>query len=77
MVRTQVYLTEAERDGLDAVARETNRNQSELIRMAVDQFLELAKGNHRNAVLREAAGMWGHRTDLRDLVATRRSWDRG
>jgi hypothetical protein len=77
MVRTQIYLTEEERDGLEAVAKSTNRKQSEIIREAVDRFLDLTKGNRRKAILDEAAGMWRNRRDLPDFAATRRSWDRG
>jgi putative heme iron utilization protein len=77
MVRTQIYLTEEERDGLEAVAKSTNKKQSEIIREAVDRFLDLTKGNRRKAILDEAAGMWRNRRDLPDFAATRRSWNRG
>ena len=77
MVRTQIYLTKEERDGLDAVAKSTDKKQSEIIREAVDRFLDLATGNRRKAILDEAAGMWRNRRDLPDFAATRRSWDRG
>ncbi len=77
MVRTQIYLTEEERDGLDALRKFTGKKQSELIREAVDQFLDLRKGNRRTAVLNEVAGMWSNHSDLPDFSAARRSWDRG
>jgi predicted transcriptional regulator len=77
MVRTQIYLTEEERDGLEAVAKSTNRKQSEIIREAVDRFLDLTRGSRRKAILNEAAGMWMNRSDLPDFAAARRSWDRG
>jgi len=77
MVRTQIYLTERERTGLDVVSKATGKKQSELIREAVDKFLDLAEGSQRNAVLGEAAGLWRDRNDLPDFTATRRSWDRG
>jgi hypothetical protein len=77
MVRTQVYLTEDERDGLNAVARSTGKKQSELIRDAVDRFLDTAQGRRREAILKEAAGLWRTRRDLPDFAAARRSWDRG
>lgn len=77
MVRTQIYLTEQERDGLGTVAKSTGRKQSELIREAVDRFLDLAQGNRRAAILKEAAGLWRDRDDLPDFGAARRSWDRG
>jgi hypothetical protein len=76
MVRTQIYLTEEERDGLQMVAKSADKKQSELIRQAVDQFLDLAMGSRRKAVLHAAAGMWRHRSDLPDFAAARRSWDR-
>jgi predicted DNA-binding protein len=77
MVRTQVYLTEEERVGLDNVSEATGRKQSELIREAVDRFLDLAEGSRRDAILREVAGLWRTRDDLPDFGAVRRSWDRG
>jgi hypothetical protein len=77
MVRTQIYLTEEERDGLEAVAKSTDKKQSEIIREAVDRFLDMTRGNGRKAILDGAAGMWRNRKDLPDFGAARRSWDRG
>ena len=77
MVRTQIYLTEEERAGLDAVAKATDRKQSEIIREAVDRFLDLTRGDRRTTVLNTASGMWKHRKDLPDFETARRSWDRG
>jgi hypothetical protein len=77
MVRTQIYLTEQERDGINAVAKSTDRKQSEIIRDAVDRFLDLSRGDRRKAILHGAAGMWKNRKDMPDFAAMRRSWDRG
>jgi hypothetical protein len=77
MVRTQIYLTESERKGLDAVAKSSGKKQSALIREAVDRFLDLSSGSRRTAILDDAAGMWSNRTDLPDFTAARRSWTRG
>ena len=77
MVRTQIYLTAEERDGLNAVAKSTGKKQAELIRDAVDRFLDMAQGGRRAAVLKEAAGLWRRRRDLPAFAAARRSWDRG
>jgi hypothetical protein len=77
MIRTQVYLTEEERIGLEAVAGATGKRQSELIRDAVDLFLDQSQGQVRDVALKAAAGMWKDRSDLPDFEATRRSWDRG
>lgn len=76
MVRTQIYLTEDERKGLDRVSKATGRKQSELIREAVDKFLTLAEGDCREAALNEATGLWRQRRDLPDFDSIRRSWDR-
>lgn len=77
MVRTQVYLTEKEKTGLDKVSRASGKRQSELIREAVDKFLVVVEGSQRDAVLDEVAGLWKDRTDLPDFAAVRRSWDKG
>jgi len=76
MVRTQIYLTEEERGGLMDLAASTGKNQAQLIREAVDRFIELASGSRRKAVLNNAAGMWHDRDDLPDFHAARRTWDR-
>jgi Arc/MetJ-type ribon-helix-helix transcriptional regulator len=77
MVRTQIYLTEHQRDKLVAIARTAGKNQSELIREAVDRLINQKGRSAREAVLREAAGIWKDRTDLPDFKATRAGWDRG
>ena len=77
MVRTQIYLTEEERDALNALAEATGKKQSELIREAVDRLIDLAVGTSRDDILESAAGMWRDRNDLPDSSSTRRSWDRG
>ena len=77
MVRTQLYLTEREREELAALARATGRKQSELIREAVDRFLEQSSRRRRDAVLDRAAGLWKDRDDLPHFRALRGQWDRG
>ena len=75
MVRTQIYLTERQRDELAAIARTAGKKQSELIREAVDRLIDQEGSSRREAVLREAAGIWKDRTDLPDFEATRAEWD--
>lgn len=76
MVRTQVYLTEKERDELTALAEATGKKQSELIREAVDRLIEQSSTKRRDAVLERAAGMWKDRDDLPDVRGLRAEWDR-
>jgi chromosome segregation and condensation protein ScpB len=76
MVRTQVYLTEQQRDELADIAKALGKKQSELIREAIDQFIDQAGSSRRELVLREVAGIWRDRTDLPDFRAVRTEWDR-
>ena len=77
MVRIQVYLTKAQRDGLSALAKATGKRRSELIREAIDAMLERYADKRRQTELDAAAGMWKDRTDLPDFRALRGEWDRG
>ena len=76
MVRTQIYLTENQRAELAVIAARSGRPQSEVIREAVDSFIERNSRRRRESVLREAAGIWRGRTDLPDFDRLRRDWDR-
>lgn len=76
MVRTQIYLTERQRDELAAIAKSAGKKQSELIREAVDHLIDQSGRSRREAVLRAAAGVWKDRRDLPDFRATRAEWDR-
>jgi Arc/MetJ-type ribon-helix-helix transcriptional regulator len=76
MFRTQIYLTERQRDELKTIARTTSKKQSELIREAVDRLIEETGCDRRKTVLREAAGIWKDRRDLPDFSTMRAEWDR-
>jgi chromosome segregation and condensation protein ScpB len=76
MIRTQIYLTEHQRNELATIAKSFGKKQSELIREAIDQLINQAGGSRRELVLREAAGIWKDRTDLPDFKSIRAEWDR-
>ena len=76
MVRTQIYLTEQERDALRALAAESGKKQSELIREAIDSLIGKLGTKQRKAVISRVAGMWKDRNDLPDFRAIRSEWDR-
>ncbi len=76
MVRTQIYLTDHQREELAAIAKTVGKKQSELIREAVDRLIDEQGRSRREAVLHEAAGMWKDREDLPDFREMRAEWDR-
>jgi len=76
MVRTQIYLTEKEQAALRNLARQTGKKQSELIRRAIDDFIDRSQPRDRKAMLEQARGMWQDRDDLPDFRALRRELDR-
>lgn len=76
MERTQIYLSKAQREGLAALAQHAGKNQSELVREAVDSLLAREAAGGRKTALDRAAGMWRDRSDLPDMAKLRREWDR-
>jgi metal-responsive CopG/Arc/MetJ family transcriptional regulator len=75
MIRTQIYLTEEEHNGISELARVTRRRQSELIRQAIDEYLTRKKPEDKLSRIRRAKGIWKNRTDL-DLSEIRANFDR-
>jgi len=76
MERTQIYLTEREKKALRAMARRLGKTQSELIRTAVDRFVDREDQGSRLELLRAARGMWLTRADLPDFGLVRGELDR-
>ena len=77
MQRTQIYLSEAERQGLQVLAQQSGRSQSHLIREAIDSFLARHQPQSRLSSLQQARGLWRQRTDLPDWTSLRQELDRG
>ena len=76
MIRTQVYLTPEQVEALRSISRRSGRKQSELIRDALDAFVDGRRDEGRDAILSRAAGMWKDRADLPDFTTLRSEWDR-
>lgn len=73
MQRTQVYLTDEQRDALDELAEREDVALAELIRRAIDAFLARKPSQKElEEILRRTAG------SMPDLeVPPRSEWDRG
>lgn len=76
MIRTQIYLTEKQRAELAILAKNLGKKQSEIIREAIDGFIDQTGQSRKDMALREAAGIWKDRKDLPDFRALRSEWDR-
>ena len=74
MIRTQVYITTEEKKSLESLAQSTGKSQSELIRNAIDTFIETNNSQNKKASLLNAFGMW--KTNDHDFQKTRESMDR-
>ncbi|MFM7182034.1 MAG: ribbon-helix-helix domain-containing protein [Verrucomicrobiales bacterium] len=75
MTRTQIYLTRAEAQGVARVAARTGRKQSEIIREAIDQYLQKLGPQDRLGRVQAACGVWKDREDL-NLPDLRAEFDR-
>jgi metal-responsive CopG/Arc/MetJ family transcriptional regulator len=67
MVRTQIYLTEQEQSALRQLSRQFKQSQSELIRQAIDRFIEESQRRDRSTILQAAAGLWSDTKPLEDV----------
>ena len=76
MVRTQIYLTEAQRQQLRSLSSQTGRKQSELIREAIDSYVTSAKSADYLTLVRKGVGLWEGRVDLPNFEALRQEFDR-
>ena len=76
MVRTQIYLTDEEKKGLQVTAQRKGISQSDLIRRAIDELLAKSGTLDKSAVLDEIAGIWSGRDDVPDLRELRNGWRR-
>jgi Arc/MetJ-type ribon-helix-helix transcriptional regulator len=73
MVRTQIYLKEAQLEALRRLAAQTGRRQSALIRDAVDRMIAQAPPEEDRLLrLRRAFGAWADHDDIEEVMADNR-----
>ena len=76
MERTQIYLTREEREALKTIAERLGQSQSEIIREAVDRYIEEINRKDRAEIMRNAFGIWADREDLPQFFEElRREWN--
>jgi predicted DNA-binding protein len=63
VVRTQIYLTKEEHEGLDFLSKQLGNKKSELIRKAIDQYLSAFSTKNRLRRLHVCRGMWKDREE--------------
>ena len=77
-MRTLVELRDSQVDALKRLSERTQASRAELIRRAVDAYLQKQEATERSEGLRAAFGCWaGPSPDALDIEdAVRREWDR-
>lgn len=74
MIRTQIYLTEKEKKGLEKMSALRGIRQSDLIRLAVDDLLARTEDSGKSKVIEELAGIWKNRVDVPSVRELRSGW---
>lgn len=74
MIRTQIYITEKEKKGLESISLAQGVSQSDLVRQAIDDLLAKATTLNKNEILDQIAGVWSNRTDVPDIRDLRTGW---
>ena len=71
LTRTQIYLSRQQNSSLLLVCRQTSASKSEIIRLAIDQFLtqQASTPLAQAPKLQALAGLWSDRADMADPTA--------
>ena len=73
---TNLTLSDQEQTVLQTIAQQTGKPEEVLVHEAIALFISRFQLEQRQRLLRQAHGMWRDRTDLPELAALRREFDR-
>lgn len=73
MVRMQLYLSEKEMSGIKSIASLRGISQTDVIRLAIDQYLEKKGEIKKVSIFDKIAGIWSDRYDP-DFSESRAGW---
>jgi len=76
MKRTQIYLTEKEKKAIKKLSDERGTTQSNIIREAIEHYLEEVTLEKKRYRLMAASGMWKDKEDIPDVREMREGWGR-
>ena len=74
MIRTQIYITEEEKNGIESVAISQGISQSKFIRLAIDDLLIKSITIDKSAILDEIAGIWSNKKEIPNIRDLRTGW---
>lgn len=76
MTTTAVTLPDTTYAVISAIAQQTGKTEADIVQDAVQHYIAQFQHANRKQLLRQARGMWEHRSDLPDAVALRRELER-
>jgi len=74
MIRTQIYITEDEKEALEKLSKERNTTKSNIIREAIDQYVADKKSEKKKSIM-DFAGIWKNKKDIPDVRKLREDWE--
>ncbi|MDR9416072.1 MAG: CopG family transcriptional regulator [Gracilimonas sp.] len=75
MIRTQIYLTEEEKKALEKLSDERGTTQSNIIREAIDEYVEKKEKEPKKKSILDFAGIWKDKENIPDVDKLRDKWE--